>query len=203
MLVAQVYLIVLFFTLQVVTLYGFGFYVRRKTGQGLAGKLDFMRQIPRSMRWMPIVATVATLFMYAYALIFVVFPKIRNYYLPIESLQDGRVAALGMVLLALGTILFVISQFQLGLSYRINLPTENVRLVTNGLYSISRNPLYMALFIAFLGIFLMLPNWIFLVCWCFYVLNYHFKITTLEEPFLSETFGDAYRDYCRRVNRYF
>lgn len=32
---------------------------------------------------------------------------------------------------------------------------------------------------------------------------FHLQIVRVEEPFLRETFGAAYADYCRRVGRYF
>lgn len=200
---AKIYMIVGAYLILGLTLFGFDAYVRQKTAQGVAGRLDFMQGIPRSLRWMPIVATLATIYIMAYSIVFIFYPGIQNDYLPIATLQDPRISILGMVLLSLGTIVFVISQFQLGLSYRINLPLGETRLVTTGLYAISRNPLYMGLYIAMTGIFLMIPDWIFLACLIFFIINYHYKIKLLEEPYLRESFVDRYRDYCSRVNRYF
>lgn len=200
---AKIYLIVSFYIILLLTLFGFNSYVRRKTAQGIAGRLDFFREIPANLRWMPIVATLAAIYMVAYSVVFIFYPGIQNDYLPIGFLQDERISILGMILLPLGTVIFVISQFQLGLSYRVNIPTGETRLVTSGLYAISRNPLYLGLYVAMTGIFLMIPDWIFLACLLFYIINNHYKIKVLEESYLREAFGERYRDYCDRVNRYF
>ena len=155
------------------------------------------------MRWMPVVATIATLYMMAYTLVYIIYPDIQNYYLPLRALQDARVSLLGMFLNLSGSIVMVVSQLQLGRSYRFNLPKAQMELVTTGLYAFSRNPLYLGLYIALFGVFLMLPNWLFLFSLLIFITNYHFKIVLLEERYLEDRFGDTYRQYCKRVNRYF
>ena len=198
----KVYAVLGFYILLFVTLFGFGAYIRLTTGEGLFGNFGFA-QIPPRMRWMPVVATIATLYMMAYTLVYIIYPDIQNYYLPLRALQDARVSLLGMFLNLSGSIVMVVSQLQLGRSYRFNLPKAQMELVTTGLYAFSRNPLYLGLYIALFGVFLMLPNWLFLFSLLIFITNYHFKIVLLEERYLEDRFGDTYRQYCKRVNRYF
>lgn len=198
----KVYVIVIFYIFLFTTLFSLGAFVRLASGEGLFGRFGY-EQIPPRLRWMPIVATVASFFMVAYSFMYIVYPDIQNYYLPVTALQNARISLFGMVLTVIGSVVFVASQLQLGRSYRLNQPTGRTSLVTTGLYSVSRNPLYMGLYTALFGVFLMLPNWLFLASLIFFIINYHFKIVVLEEPALEEMFGDSYREYCRRVNRYF
>lgn len=198
----KVYMIVVFYIILFTTLFGLGAYIRLTTGEGLFGRFG-LKQIPPRLRWMPAVATVASFFMVAYSFMYIVYPDIQNYYLPVTALQNARISLLGIILNISGCVIFVTSQLQLGQSYRLNLPMGRTRLVTTGLYSISRNPLYMGLYIALFGVFLMLPNWLFLASLIFFIINYHFKIVILEERALEDMFGETYRQYCDRVNRYF
>lgn len=179
-----------------------GRYIRHRTGQGLGGNFGF-QQIPAHLRWMPIVAGVCGLYMLLYTILFLMQPEIQHAYFPITSLQDDRIAMIGIVLMPIGALIMIISQLQLGASYRLNIPQGETRLVTNGIYALSRNPLYMGLYLMFLAVWLMIPNWIYIFCLVFFVINYHFKITVLEEPYLQATFAEDYSAYCRKVNRYF
>jgi len=191
----------IFYALLFSSIYIYDAYVRRHAKEGVAGTLGF-RQIPEGMRWMPVVASIGGLYILGYSLLFLIHPDIQHYYFPIRAMQDGRITILGACLVVIGTAIFLACQYQLGHSYRLNLPATTTRLVTSGLYAISRNPLYIGLYMAFLGIFLMLPNWLYLISLLFFIVNYHYKIKILEEPFLLQQFGDAYRDYCSRVRRY-
>lgn len=190
-----------FYALLFVSIYLYDAYVRRSSNEGISGSLGF-KQIPKGMRWMPVVASIGGLYILGYSLLFLFHPEIQNYYFPIIQMQDNRIGILGMGLVVFGMLVFLSCQFQLGRSYRLNLPVGNTRLVTTGLYAISRNPLYLGLYLAFFGVFLMLPNWLYLFSLLFFIVNYHFKIKILEEPFLLERFGDEYRDYSSRVRRY-
>lgn len=184
------------------TMLAMGRYVRQSSRQGLVGDFGW-QQIPPTMRWMPVVAALCGLYILLYTGLFLLQPDIQYAYLPIVALQDYRIALLGIFLMPLGALIMIISQWQLGSAYRLNLPQQKTRLVRNGLYRWSRNPLYMGLYIMLLAIFLMIPNWPYLICLVFFVINYHYKITLLEEPYLHQMFAEEYGDYTQRVNRYF
>ncbi|MEL7604391.1 MAG: isoprenylcysteine carboxylmethyltransferase family protein [Bacillota bacterium] len=72
---------------------------------------------------------------------------------------------------------------------------------TRGLYRVSRNPMYVAYFIYFLGCALMARSLILFAILLVYQAAAHFIILS-EERWCLEQFGEAYREYMRRVRRY-
>ncbi|HET9939923.1 MAG TPA: isoprenylcysteine carboxylmethyltransferase family protein [Candidatus Eisenbacteria bacterium] len=76
------------------------------------------------------------------------------------------------------------------------------RLVQDGIFAHSRNPLYVGNMMVFLGLFIVLNStWGYLVGVPFFYISY-LSITLAEEEFLRKRFGEEYVDYCRRVNRF-
>ena len=75
-------------------------------------------------------------------------------------------------------------------------------LVQDGFFAHSRNPLYLGNMLVFLGLFLVLNSMVgYLVGVPFFYLAY-LSITLAEEEFLQKQFGDEYRAYFSRVNRF-
>ncbi len=72
---------------------------------------------------------------------------------------------------------------------------------TGGLYRVSRNPMYVAYFIYFLGCALMARSWVLFAILLVYQVSAHFIILS-EERWCLERFGDAYREYMGKVRRY-
>ena len=76
------------------------------------------------------------------------------------------------------------------------------RLVQDGWFAHSRNPLYVGNMMVFLGLFIVLNSWWgYLVGVPFFYIAY-LSITLAEEEFLRKEFGKEYEDYCARVNRF-
>jgi protein-S-isoprenylcysteine O-methyltransferase Ste14 len=75
-------------------------------------------------------------------------------------------------------------------------------LVDTGMFAHSRNPLYLANLLLFLGLALVHNGWaMYLVVLPFFVFAY-VCIIAAEEQFLRVRFAAAYADYCRRVPRW-
>jgi hypothetical protein len=73
---------------------------------------------------------------------------------------------------------------------------------TTGLYSLVRNPLYWGNGFIFAGLLTVYAQPTALVLFIIFLfLQYHF-IVLAEEQFLSQQHGQAYSDYCGRVNRW-
>lgn len=72
---------------------------------------------------------------------------------------------------------------------------------TNGLYKISRNPMYMAYFIYFLGCALLTHSWILLVLLIVFQISAHWIIVS-EERWCLKKFGEEYMRYMNKVGRY-
>ncbi len=114
-----------------------------------------------------------------------------------------RYLAAGCALVA-GTVLLGAAANQLR-KEGTNIPTwePTLALATEGVYAMSRNPIYVAfviLMIAF-GLFFA-SDWVFVMLVPF-VLVMHFGVIRREEEYLLERFGEPYAAYTERVPRYF
>jgi len=106
--------------------------------------------------------------------------------------------ALGVAILLFG-FLFRISARGLKAGKSCN----GKKLITDGLYSLTRNPMYFGTLLIGLGIVLVLFKWwVFLLFFSIFLLIYIPQINK-EEKELSKYFGDEYRLYCEKVPRCF
>jgi protein-S-isoprenylcysteine O-methyltransferase Ste14 len=76
------------------------------------------------------------------------------------------------------------------------------QIVTQGPYSICRNPLYMGTFLLAIGAGLCFENLIMLAMCVPIVLITHFVVVRMEEAHLEASFGEEYTRYKRRVPKY-
>ena len=102
---------------------------------------------------------------------------------------------------ASGFVLLLIGRFGLGESFRIGSPTESTVLKADGLFRVSRNPMYVGVFTTLLAAVLYTLNPILLFI-ALFVAAVHHRIILAEEDHLRTVFGEAYTAYCRRVRRY-
>ena len=87
-------------------------------------------------------------------------------------------------------------------SFRIGIDEERPdALITNGIFSLSRNPLYVCFFIFFLGILLIHRNPLITVAVILLTLALH-RQTLREEGFMQKHYGEAYKEYRKKVPRY-
>ena len=122
---------------------------------------------------------------------------------PIPLLTPTLARFFGVALFALGGLLGYSAQHALrraGTNVRPDQPT--LALVTDGPYRWTRNPLYLAGLLVYLGVgffvnglapFLLLPLLIVLLRW---------GIILREERYLAAKFGEPYRSYASRVSRW-
>lgn len=76
-------------------------------------------------------------------------------------------------------------------------------LIQSGPYRFTRNPMYLALAISYVG-FAMLSNMLWaLILLPVVIIALHVTVIRREERYLQEAFGRTYTDYCRRVRRWF
>lgn len=75
-------------------------------------------------------------------------------------------------------------------------------LVQGGVFAHCRNPLYLGNSMLAVGIALVVHSAAFYLIVLPLVGYAYVSIVAAEEAFLQEKFGDAYRDYCRRVHRW-
>jgi len=108
----------------------------------------------------------------------------------------------GLALVLLGFAIFLLSLASLGSSWRLGIDENNPgELVTSGVYSLSRNPIYVFFDLYFAGTFLLNGALIFALLAIFIGLTLHLQILQ-EERFLLRVFGQEYRVYRARTGRY-
>ena len=98
----------------------------------------------------------------------------------------------GMVLGAAGLALWATARIQLGKSFSVR--PEARALVTTGLYSKIRNPIYFFAGVGYLGFFIAWGNWVALT---FFLAIYPLQLfrARKESDVLEAAFGDEYRRY--------
>ena len=87
-----------------------------------------------------------------------------------------------------------------GSSLPVHRPTEH--LVIRGPYRWSRNPIYTAMVLAFLGLGLARASWWFIGLAVAAALLLRWGVILREEAYLVGKFGDEYREYANRVRRW-
>jgi len=75
-------------------------------------------------------------------------------------------------------------------------------LVTEGMFGVCRNPLYVGNMLVYSGLFLFHGNPVVVIVGCLLFAFIYQCIIYAEEEFLADKFGDAYSAYCRDVPRW-
>ncbi len=108
----------------------------------------------------------------------------------------------GLIYYLLGMGLTAWSQFQMGKSWQVGIdPNIKPGLVTHGIYSITRNPIYVALMNILVGYTILLPtalSVVLTVC-SFYLIR---RQIIKEERYLESVYGDEYIEYKNKVARW-
>jgi len=127
------------------------------------------------------------------------FPEVlTKFFFELDALNIYAVVICTVSLLWFGITLKIF-----GKSFRVGIDENtNNNLVTNGTFSISRNPVYLAFIAFFTGIFAAYPNIVTLIFLVLLVMAVHRQILR-EEIFLKIHYGNEYDEYCNKVRRYF
>ena len=134
-------------------------------------------------------------------LFFSISPNLYQYLVPVSYLDNQMVQTTGLILIHLSLIWLMIAQYQMHQSWRIGIDEENrTELVTRGLFSRSRNPIFVGMIGSVIGLFLILPNALLfaVVVTTYIVIQIQIR---LEEQFLTNTHGDVYKQYRSKVRR--
>ncbi len=136
--------------------------------------------------------------LYAFHADFRIFPAP----LDMQLVSSLPVKLIGVALTSLGLAIFAMAYVSFGDSWRVGFDVKSPgALVTTGIFSISRNPIYLFLDLWFIGTFLINGTLIFLIFAALAMANMHWQIRQ-EEAFLSNLYGQPYQDYCARTGRY-
>lgn len=117
--------------------------------------------------------------------------------------SPAAVRAAGAAMSVGGTIVFIFAVRAMGDSWRAGVSkTDQMELVTDGIYQISRNPAFLGFDLLYMGTLLMFFNGISCALTVFAVIMYHMQIVCVEEKFLVAAFGEEYLHYQKKVCRY-
>ena len=120
-------------------------------------------------------------------------------YLYQRELRAGKIIfiIIGILLILFGLYLWI----QAVIVQKINKKVIENKLITTGVYSIVRNPVYSAFLLIFTGILLLAGNYILLILpfvfWAFLTI----LMKNTEEKWLKNKFGKEYEEYLKEVNR--
>jgi protein-S-isoprenylcysteine O-methyltransferase Ste14 len=140
--------------------------------------------------------------------------RYRGYLLPVAVIllllpsprlfaNPATAGALGFAVAVMGQAVRVLT---IGLAYIIrggkNHRVYAEELVTSGLYSHCRNPMYVGNFFLLLGLAIASNSWVFALVGVPLSLGMHKAIVAAEENFLRNKFGAQFEAYCARVSRW-
>jgi protein-S-isoprenylcysteine O-methyltransferase Ste14 len=138
----------------------------------------------------------------AVVLVYSFLPGLYPYLLPARWLQHPALAVTGVGLMLASLVWVLVAQAQMGNAWRIGIDsTHATELVQGGLFQRSRNPIFLGMRVTLLGLFLALPNAPTLLILVLGDALMQIQVR-LEEDHLGRLHGERYRDYCRRVRRW-
>jgi len=119
------------------------------------------------------------------------------------SLYSPWVLSIGMVTMLLSLGLVSYNHAYMRQDWRSGIDSDSNRaLLTKGPFSRSRNPMFLAIMLGQIGLFLTLPSLFTLICLAMGVAMIRLQAVK-EEQALSELYGEEYRQYKNQVPRWF
>lgn len=108
----------------------------------------------------------------------------------------------GLGLCGAAIIGFALTLASFGDSFRVGIDENKPdKLITTGMFALSRNPIYVCFLLFFTGLFLVHRNIVIAVAMVLFALAIHRQVLR-EEKFLKSHYGAKYEDYCKHVRRY-
>ena len=109
----------------------------------------------------------------------------------------------GLALCALAVVVLIMALSAFGNSFRVGIDVKDPdELITKGIFSISRNPIYLCFLFVLAGLFLIHRNLVMAFAAAAFVVVIHRQVLR-EEKFLEDHYGEEYLIYRKKVRRYF
>jgi protein-S-isoprenylcysteine O-methyltransferase Ste14 len=100
----------------------------------------------------------------------------------------------GLIVYLLGMVFLITAEVNF-----VSTPVD--KLVTKGVYRISRNPMWFGFFLIFIGIGIACASWVYLLSAMIFIILQH-VLLTCEERWCLEKYGDAYSEYMKKTPKY-
>jgi protein-S-isoprenylcysteine O-methyltransferase Ste14 len=144
--------------------------------------------------------TMVLLFIYVFSYSF--FPNLRIHFKPFLSAEYQVIQYIGYTILAIAFIWTVIAQNHMKQSWRIGIDRDiKTELITNGIFKLSRNPIFLGMIMCLIGLLLICQNAFTLI---FLLVSYILiqVQVRLEEAHLEQNHTENYLNYKQKVRRY-
>lgn len=136
------------------------------------------------------------------ALVNLFYPEGLQYFAPFTWLEISILKYTGFAFIHLALLWIIVAQVQMSNSWRVGIDhSAKTELKTNGLFSVSQNPVFLGMLVTLAGIFFILPNAITLLVATVSVMLFQVQVR-LEEEYLSKTHANTYIVYCKKVRRW-
>lgn len=122
---------------------------------------------------------------------------------PIGVLSHRYVQTAAAVAAVVGIVLTVLAQLEMGSAWRIGVREgERTALVTQGWFSLVRNPIFSAMALTGAGLAFMVPNAVSIGGLVLLLVALQLQVRVVEEPYLRVLNGAAYTSYEQSVGRF-
>ena len=139
--------------------------------------------------------------LFVYVFLFAWVPSLRDYFLPIHLPMAEVWQWLGLLCLIFSLVWTSIAQGHMKDSWRIGIDRDmKTALITAGLFSFTRNPIFLGMLLVLAGLFFLTPNAATLIFWIVGYILIQVQIR-LEEEYLQRQHGEAYAIFCSKVPR--
>jgi len=123
------------------------------------------------------------------------------FYIQVLDWMPARIT--GVIAIGLSLFLFIAALIPFGDSWRVGIDERRPgELITGGVFSWSRNPIFLFMDLYAIGTFLLNGTLVFLMMGLALIGALHYQILQ-EERFLRQRYGAAYETYSARTARYF
>ena len=128
---------------------------------------------------------------------------IVTYFYPFAMMPGGLAVILGNLLFLSGIGVIAIIYLQMKRAKTNIEPWKpTTKILDTGFYGFSRNPIYLAMILIYLGISCFFNSIWFLPFLPIVLVTIHFGVILQEEKYLEGKFGEEYLDYKKRVRRW-
>jgi protein-S-isoprenylcysteine O-methyltransferase Ste14 len=141
---------------------------------------------------------------FALGIVVPLFLILLNIFFNLPKINFGMFKLIGLVMVALGLLVLAIQT-------RLHLKTGRItpvaieapkKLIMEGLHQYTRNPMYLAFTLIFLGLFIIFGYLFLFIYLLVAILAFHLFVVYVEEPELKKIFGEEYQKYCKNVPRW-
>jgi protein-S-isoprenylcysteine O-methyltransferase Ste14 len=158
---------------------------------------------PGSVGSLKIGLVLRILFMFSQSLSADFFPEFYGkYFFPFRNVEALQLRNVGEILYIAGILWIVFAQSHMHKNWRMSINVnEKTELITHGLFSYTRNPIYLGAILCNISSFLILPNLLSLAVMISLPLLFKLQVSS-EEEYLLRIHGQTYREYCAKTPRW-